>query len=43
MAKQTKMVPRSVAIGVGVAGAVLLVGQFLWWNKKAPNVLKKGY
>jgi len=41
MAKK-KMVDRKVAVGVGVTGAVLLVAQFAWWNKRCPDWRKKG-
>jgi len=37
-----KMVPRSALVGTVVVAAGLLVGQFLWWNKRAPQVLKGG-
>lgn len=37
-----KTVPRSALVGTVVVATGLLVGQFLWWNKKAPQVLKGG-
>lgn len=36
-----KMVSRRVAVAVGAVGLALLVGQFVWWNKECPEVLKR--